>query len=45
MPLSLNKEYPVQEPEVGRNNSCQNGLTEKVIKASEPPIGMGLGKL
>ena len=42
---SLDKRCPSEEPEIGRNNSCQNGLSEKEIKAaSKPPIGMG-GKL
>ena len=31
---------PSIEPEIGRNNSCQNGLSEELIKRSDPPIGM-----
>ena len=31
---------PLEEPEVGRNNSCQNGVPEEQIKSSKPPIGM-----
>ena len=31
---------PLVEPELGRNNSCQNGVEEKIIYNSEPPIGM-----
>ncbi len=30
---------PLEEPEVGRNNSCQNGVSEEVIYKSDPPIG------
>ena len=42
---SFDKRCPSEQPEIGRNNSCQNGLSEKEIKAaSKPPIGMG-GKL
>ena len=42
---SFDKRCPSEQPEIGRNNSCQNGLLEKEIKASsKPPIGMG-GKL
>ena len=42
---SFDKRCPSEQPEIGRNNSCQNGLPEKEIKAaSKPPIGMG-GKL
>ena len=42
---SFDKRCPSEEPEIGRNNSCQNGLLEKEIKAaSKPPIGMS-GKL
>lgn len=33
---------PSEEPEIEWNNLCQNGLSEKEIKAaSKPPIGMG----
>ena len=39
---SFDRRCPSEEPETGRNNSCQNGLSEKEIKAaSKPPIGMG----
>jgi hypothetical protein len=39
---SYNNRCPSEEPEIGRNNSCQNGLSEMEIKAaSKPPIGMG----
>ena len=42
---SFDKRCPSEQPEIGRNNSCQNGLSEKEIKAaSKPPIGMG-GKI
>lgn len=42
---SSDKRCPSEQPEIGRNNSCQNGLSEEEIKAaSKPPIGMG-GKL
>ncbi len=32
---------PTEEPEIGRNNSCQNGKEESLIENSEPPLGMG----
>ena len=39
---SFDKRCPSEQPEIGRNNSCQNGLSEKEIEAaSKPPIGMG----
>tara|TARA_Y100001968_G_C18954522_1_gene524722 strand:- start:139 stop:618 length:480 start_codon:yes stop_codon:yes gene_type:complete len=37
---STDERCPLVAPEVGRNNSCQNGLEEKVIYDSNPPIGM-----
>ena len=42
---SINKSCPLEEPEIGRNNSCQNGLEEKIIKASDPPVGMRFKKI
>ena len=43
--LAFDERCPSIEPQVGRNNSCQNGLEEKEIKGSEYPVGMGIGKL
>ena len=45
VPTSFDRRCPSEAPEIGRNNSCQNGLSEMEIKtAAKPPIGMG-GKL
>ena len=42
---TFDQRCPDVEPEIGRNNSCQNGLTEEVINTSQPPIGMEYGEL
>ncbi|WP_269622640.1 hypothetical protein [Prochlorococcus marinus] len=36
----FNIKCPWIEPEVGRNNSYQNGFSEEEIRKSNPPIGM-----
>ncbi len=36
----FNIKCPWTEPEVGRNNSCQNGFSEEEIRKATPPIGM-----
>ena len=36
---STDERCPMVEPEIGRNNSCQNGVSEEMIYKSNPPIG------
>ena len=35
---TTDKKCPLIEPEIGRNNSCQNGLSEKELFESEDPL-------
>ena len=36
---STDERCPMVEPELGRNNSCQNGVSEQLIYKSDPPLG------